>query len=790
MFHKPNSCTQGSKKDFPLRKSDRRKLRDRVIETLFTGSATSDSPTASWIDRAEKLIDDAFIGGGEILCRKLKLESGNVTLFLRTASEQSHAATTEPSSGDEQRILMNSFPITWPYTTSTQPILLEMEDIDRKLHLVPLLPLLAALPPPPVTQSTNSTDSSTNDTNDWPNTQIRSTNNTDERRYRIPSITIHPSTSKYLIRGAHLMKCGILLQYNPTFSPPWTLRQSKGLVSIRILDNPQILAVGFVERTLFREYCYSKKTNAKRDGISMGSGDWKDSLNGLVGVDTKGVGVEIVSCYGDDLWKIGLGSSNSNAKISDGVLLGVTNPLGGGRYDDGNFGNVGFCDGRIAVPILEVGQDDVSSSDYEGVETLQEPEEQSIEAVDGMEGLKISNQTETTEKLTSYANETSDATDENEIDHNAILEAAFYSSLLQLLTSKTPLPVPVSTYSAKYLMSAVPQSGPRLDMKQTTYKKIGPFLLEKESSGVIKIAPSKDKKDKCAFLIGIEKSHPDLLAFKRQWKREMEESGQDPTLAMADSKKKKLAVVDLFLIPRRISDGMQLPEDEVKAMNAKTEERRGTGYLTKTECRAILDNYIQKEGLTDPQSKNKMILINGPLCDALYRPSKKNKAADPDNTYYPTSVSCKDLIDQWMSKMDAGHALVEMPGSKILHLSRGEPKPVDIEVEFRQGNKKKFLTRIRGMEEYGVNAELLCNDVSTRFACSGSVEASPVGRAALKKGRVELVFQGHLSEELTALLTGDEKLSTHGGVKGSEFSLPKSVIKVNLRKGVPASKKR
>jgi translation initiation factor 2D len=49
---------------------------------------------------------------------------------------------------------------------------------------------------------------------------------------------------------------------------------------------------------------------------------------------------------------------------------------------------------------------------------------------------------------------------------------------------------------------------------------------------------------------------------------------------------------------------------------------------------------------------------------------------------------------------------------------------------------------------------------------------------------------GHLSEELTALLTGDEKLSSHGGVKGSEFSLPKSVIKVNLRKGVPARKKR
>jgi len=33
-----------------------------------------------------------------------------------------------------------------------------------------------------------------------------------------------------------------------------------------------------------------------------------------------------------------------------------------------------------------------------------------------------------------------------------------------------------------------------------------------------------------------------------------------------------------------------------------------------------------------------------------------------------------------------------MPGSKILHMGRGEPKAVDIEVEIRQGNKRKFLT--------------------------------------------------------------------------------------------------
>ena len=268
---------------------------------------------------------------------------------------------------------------------------------------------------------------------------------------------------------------------------------------------------------------------------------------------------------------------------------------------------------------------------------------------------------------------------------------------------------------------------------------------------MIKLGPSKDKKDKCAFLVGIDKSHPDLVAFKRQWKRDIEENGQDPAVIAESGAKKRLAVVDLFIIPRHISDGMQLAPDEVKAMNAKTEERRGTGFLTKTECRAIIDGYIENESLVDPESKGK-ILINGPLCDALYRPSKKNRSASQETTF-PTVVSRKDLVDRWMSKMDAGHALVEMPGSKILSLARGEPKPVDIEVEFRQGNKKKFLTRIRGMEDYGIDAELLSNDVSQRFACSGSVENNPVGRPALKKGKVELIFQGKFKNNYLIIAT-------------------------------------
>ena len=40
------------------------------------------------------------------------------------------------------------------------------------------------------------------------------------------------------------------------------------------------------------------------------------------------------------------------------------------------------------------------------------------------------------------------------------------------------------------------------------------------------------------------------------------------------------------------------------------------------------------------------------------------------------------------------------------------------------------------------------------------------------------------------MLTGDETLTSHGGLKGGDCNLPKSVIQATLRKGVPAPKKR
>jgi translation initiation factor 2D len=753
MFAKEGSATSGNN-DSPLKKSERRKLRDRALEILFsTDDDDSNNASEEWTSRAEKLINDAIIApkGGDVMSRKLKLATGeHATLFLRTPSPTGEEPADKKCANDQSyNDILQSYPTTWPYHQTAQPILLEYEDADRKVHLVPLLPMLAALPPPLPSSPLTKVESSITDAHDK------------TKRYKIPNISVHPEVSKYICRGADLMSAGIR-----TFPSPWALRQSKGLVTISIIGNPQPAAIGFVDRTLFRGYCYPKNGG--------NNGEYDASV--FVGSGTKGVGVSIVNCYGDDLWKLGLPKS---AKQCEQVTL---NPLAGGVYDNGDYGNVGFVDGKYVYRILQPVEED-ESHNVDADEANNDDDNTCEETTNEMKEMNISDSNEgTVEQESANNNIDEEKEPEADPDHDDILVAAFFTSLLQILVNKTSLPIPVSTYYAKHLMDAVPADGPKLDLKQTSYKKIGPFLLDMASEGVIQLGASKDGKDKCATLSGIVKNHPDLIAFKKKWKAE---NGADSF--MTTSQDTKLAVVDLFIVPRHIADIFQLEKDEVMATNAKTEERRGTGFLTKKECNAIIENYIDREELKDPKGKGK-VLVNGPLCDAIYRASKKNKAPD-EGQEYPTSVKRKDLIEKFFIKMEKGHALVEMPGSRIVKIGRGAPPLVDIEVENRQGNKRKFLTRIRGMEAYGIDGKSFSNDVSHRFACSASVETNPVGRPALKKNCVEIVFQGRLDVELTALLSGDEKMSTHGGAKNANYYLPKSVINVVLRKGIPAKKK-
>ena len=100
-----------------------------------------------------------------------------------------------------------------------------------------------------------------------------------------------------------------------------------------------------------------------------------------------------------------------------------------------------------------------------------------------------------------------------------------------------------------------------------------------------------------------------------------------------------------------------------------------------------------------------------------------------------------------------------------------------------------FRTHFPQFIQYDFISEQFANDVSKRFACAASADSNAENRAALKKGHMEVSIQGHLVNEIQALLTGNDKFSSHGGAKGGTYCLPPETLEVTLRKGVSKKKK-
>lgn len=514
-------------------------------------------------------------------------------------------------------------------------------------------------------------------------------------------VQVPPEVSRFLCRGADLMRSGMR-------SRP----ESSTLGIVVAQGNPQALAVGWL------------------------------TSDAAFGPGTKGIGMHIVTAYGDDLW------CEQAKRLAE---VGIVSDMGGAPYDAGHYGNVGFVGGQKVVPIVnqeeEVAEDDVA-------EEAPALADESGEAapVETIEAFPEKPNNETTE-------EAPQALSPDQVLHAAVCRA------LARLRNKD-LPMPVSVFYAQHVLPNRPPST-TVELKQTRYKKLSAYLEEQVSSGLLRVGPDPKAKakDPLAILLEYNRKHKDLRPYLQQAKSE-------PTV---DDTNKKLVLVDLYAIPKHIAELLRLDDDAVKAASATSEERRNTGLLTAKELRTILDDYIAREGLGSGR-----IILDGPLTDALF--SKRQQAAEKP----PETMLRKDVAEAWQARMDVAYALVETPGSRMVRLARGRPPKIEIEVQLRQS--RKFVTHVRGVEAYDINPDDLASDIAHRFACASRVEE--VHRSHNRKPCRELVLQGNLADELEALLTGDERLSSHGGVKHADYRLPKNAIEVVLRKGVPARKKR
>ena len=777
--------------DVPLRKSDRRKLRQRAAAYFFGNASSAVEETAENDGDSneikhpiESLLDEIFLKGGTISSRILPRYKGNhESMVLYVKSPSSSESDNDTSS--------------WPYQKKAQFVWIALEDKKSGsiLHETPSVALLAVVSHHSVFPDPENCPATI--TSFWE----------DFGKNRI--VTVHSPVSRYLCRGADLMRAGIISAPEQKIETSTQLggnqknknQKKKGksasftdgakdMVVICARGNPQPFAVG-------RSILWSSNTNSNSTEESK-----------AYGYGTKGIGVEIWNCLGDDLWRTTT-PAGAGATTKDGEV----------NIENRSYGNPGFCTiektGELCVLPL-VGYGDESDDEDEG----DQDEDKQVENLDNSESNKDNEApTDVDSNVENEKGESATSGDEAKVpltsngtdpvnmeDSNAmtqeeeaeietesppspdeILHAAVCQALVNL--KKNDLPILVGTFYTKHVLSNLPngiESGDLL--KQTSYRKFGNYLKEwqiinNDDSGLVKTGPdpsNRMNKDPNACLILFNRRHEDLYGMKKT-----KPSGGSSDVADGNS---KIALVKLHVVPNHWTSLLRLDPEDVSATNATSEARRGSGMLTLPEVRKILEKYLERD--SSLMISKSVVALDGPLTDALF--GKKSKEELPEK------LSRKELSKRFVEKMSPAFCLVRMPGSHVLKLGRGLPPKVQIEVVKRQS--KKFVTRLRGLEEYLGFANTLdpsefCKVVSKRLAISGSVDSDPAasGRAAFpKKGCVEYVFGANVVDELEALLTGDESLSDHGGTKGSWAypRIPTSVIEVTLRKGVPARKKR
>jgi translation initiation factor 2D len=780
MFHKEGSCQgqAGGGQTIPLRKSDRRTIRKLAGEyfsdwRIQEEDVEDDNNNTSQLSQ---ILNAAFLQG-TLSSRSIPMDDHQhktckMVLYLRSPT----------NANDNKNNDNNAATAVWPYYESSQFVWMALYEKNQSIPIAstPTVALWAVL-----TQSSSSSSSLD------PLLQVVVQNN---YQVQVPS-----AVSKYICRGAHLMRAGmrsvpILSSSNNDNdtnmrTPP---RRPPKMVAICVQGNPMPFAVGRLQENT----------------------DQQQQEQSSIGPNARGMGVEIWNAYGDDLWRL---QCNKNTNKGGGGTRRMKNnninASGGASFDNGDYGNVGFVQGTFVYPLTttdddedddddddDVGEDEqsgqITASDEAGKEVVVQAQEAAAAAVQNMQGDTTTLESHAGDAINPENGKDSQPDDtpesiETQQQQQPTPEEILHRAVCQALVSisKQDLPMNVATFYAQHVLPNRPP-GSTIQLKATKYKKFGTYLKLQVENGLVKVGPDAAKKDYMAVLVEINRKHEDYVDGLKLLKLVPSEAAAGATSSSSFSRtagdKKKLVIVSLHMIPQNwttASSLLRLDPDQVKALHANSEERRGTSMLTGSEVRRMLDDYVERECLVNP-TRPDTIVLDGPLTDALYKKKKgsNNEAKPPP----PESILRKDLAKLWASKMDLAYALVEMPGSRILELKRGTPPKVEIEVSMRQS--RKFVTRIRGLEDYGIDPIYFSKDVAKRFACAAAVDTDAVGRAALKKGRAELIFQGNLSAELEALLI-DETLTSHGGAKDSDYCLPKNVIALTLRKGVPGYKK-
>ncbi|KAJ3394686.1 Eukaryotic translation initiation factor 2D [Lobulomyces angularis] len=333
-------------------------------------------------------------------------------------------------------------------------------------------------------------------------------------------------------------------------------------------------------------------------------------------------------------------------------------------------------------------------------------------------------------------------------DMDDLLETSFMTCLTRFpADDKKIFPISASVFYESYIINSRPIDT-ELDVKQSSFKKIGKFLKKQEKKGLLKLKERNGE----LLIVSLNANHPLISTFIAP--RHIVSGTSNQSTKSEDLNIDNVVEVESKTITLEY---LYKPTGTLRnIIRAVSEEEFSVDKLYSfKEIKAILDQYIKIENLTDSQNRA-LIRVDENLLDA----TKKN------------TITRKQLMESVIKSMQKYHE-VKFPG-KESEIKKGSIETIKISVKQRAG--RKTITVVNGFERYGIDYKILESEMKLKCAASTSITDIPPTKKNEKFDLKEIMVQGTKVKEIFLILENKFGIPFNNG--DSDF------VEVSYGKGV------
>ncbi|KAF3172771.1 hypothetical protein TWF788_009362 [Orbilia oligospora] len=448
----------------------------------------------------------------------------------------------------------------------------------------------------------------------------------------------------------------------------------------------------------------------QKENVVLAVGVAETDIESGGGRGGKGKAVRVLHWVGDELWGLG-GSGVNPPEILDVATTTVVDVTGEGERQDGG----------VSLEGLNIEEEVVGESSKSAEKRVEKEESDDEPAFPDM----------TT----------------NEID-SAFRDALIYS-LHAILNSperasnahhSLNFPLPSSYVLANLIIPKLPNTqNPNYSIQKTSWKKIQKMLKQMDKEDLLKIK----ERGGDVFVYAVNWDSPRLTNFTpypivtpKPKKKPVDESVAGPSSSSSSSSSTAVKVVELYKAPAKLNTLYEATGVSSKA------------FYTSSQVRDTLYKYFTSPTPSDPSetlvsSTNARIITLNPLLSNLLLDDTK------DARLLHSGSATRDLLAERFLRLHQQYYTIISPSGEESKPKSGQPPKITITLESRQG--KKVVTRIKGLEVFGVDVGKFMDELKS--VAASSVTKGPIeggGKAA--EGLVEVMVQGDKSTEVDKLL--------------------------------------